>query len=71
MLRDDLGTFIQRERTRRLISQEELALKADVTVRTIWALEAGGTNPHFKTLRKIADALEIPHADLLAQEVAS
>jgi transcriptional regulator with XRE-family HTH domain len=67
MLRKDLGDFIKSKRTEALISQEDLALKAGITVRTIWGLEAGGTEPHFKTLRKIATALEIDPKDFLAE----
>ena len=67
-----MGTFIKARRQAALLSQEELAIKAGVTVRTIWSLEAGGTDPQFKTLRKIASALGIPAAEFIApDEVAS
>lgn len=68
MLREDLGDFIKRKRVEAFISQEELALKSGVTVRTIWALEGGSTDPHFKTLRKIATGLEIDPKEFLVQE---
>lgn len=71
MIREDIGEFIKKKRVEALISQEELALKSGVTVRTIWNLEAGGTEPHFKTLRKVATGLEIDPKEFLATEVAS
>lgn len=71
MLRDDLADFIRTKRLEKFISQEELALQSGVTVRTIWNIEGGGTEPHFKTLRKIGDALGIPYEEFLANQVAS
>ena len=72
MLREDLAEFIKRKRIEALISQEELAIKAGITVRTVWALEAGGTDPHFKTLRAVGKVLGIPSVEFLApEEVAS
>ncbi len=48
---------IAAERTRRDITQEDLARLADLPARTVSNLENGRT-PHAATLRKLADALD-------------
>ena len=46
-------------RIRRLLSQRELAKRANVAHRTIVEAEAGRQVPHPKTMRKLAEALEV------------
>jgi len=53
-------------RQRRLLSQEELADKADVGTATIARIEAG-QGARLSTLRKLADALEITPDELLGE----
>lgn len=55
-------------RTERRLTQEELAQRADVVVRTVQNLEAGRITPRHKTRRAIAKALGVPVEQL---EVAS
>jgi transcriptional regulator with XRE-family HTH domain len=47
------------------LTQEELADKASVTVRTIQRIESGETVPRNFTLKAIAEALDIPFDELL------
>ncbi len=53
-------------RQRRLLSQGELADKADVGTATIARIEAG-QGARLSTLRKLADALEITPDELLGE----
>lgn len=47
-------------------SQEELARRADVTLRTITLIETGKTvNPHIETVKRIAKGLEVEESELL------
>ena len=52
------------------MSQSELALKAGVSERTIVSYEAGEGQPTFRSLQKIADALDIK-ASYLTDEAVS
>jgi len=55
-----LSENIRRFRKKKGVSQDRLAKLADVTHTTLVKLESGAnSNPTVKTLRKIADALEI------------
>jgi transcriptional regulator with XRE-family HTH domain len=51
-------------RTRRLLTQEELAVKAGVGVTTIVRIEAGQA-ARISTLRKLAEALELTPDQLM------
>ncbi|MBO0934059.1 helix-turn-helix transcriptional regulator [Fibrella aquatilis] len=53
----DLGTVIISRRRRVGIRQADLAVLADVSLRTLIAIERGTANPSFETLSKIADVL--------------
>jgi len=54
-------------RQRRLLSQEELAKKADVGVTTIVRIE-GGMGARLSTLRKLANALGVTADQLLGED---
>ena len=55
-----LSENIKKYRNKKDISQDRLAKLADVTHTTLVKLESGANkNPTVKTLKKIADALEI------------
>ena len=60
-----LGYRIKKLRKDRTMSQIDLAVKINVDVRTIVAIEAGKRNPTLKTINKLARALEIPVHELL------
>jgi len=59
MLRQpELGRQIVEQRILHKLTQEELAFRCDVNVRTIQRLEAGEVNPRPTTLRLLTDVLE-------------
>lgn len=61
-----LGRAVRGERQRRGLSQEELAELAGLDRTYISGLERGTRNPALTTQHKVADALGVPLADLLA-----
>ncbi|MBU1007177.1 MAG: helix-turn-helix transcriptional regulator [Candidatus Omnitrophica bacterium] len=64
MLSDNIKKF----RKKKGISQDRLAKLADVTHTTLVKLESGANdNPTVKTLKKIADALEISLDELVGK----
>jgi transcriptional regulator with XRE-family HTH domain len=64
----ELGENLRRLRAERTLSQTELALKAGVTKLTISRIENGIKFPHPKTLRRLAEALEVEPSDLVSPE---
>ena len=46
-------------RVKRVLSQADLAEKANLTTETICRLERGHRKPYFKTIRKLAKALKV------------
>jgi transcriptional regulator with XRE-family HTH domain len=65
-----LGERIRRYRAVRNLTQTELALKTGVTKLTISRIENGVKYPHPATIRKIAEALEVPAAELIDADEA-
>jgi len=63
-----LSENIKKYRQKKGLSQDKLAKLADVTHTTLVKLESGANdNPTVKTLKKIADALEVSVDDLIEQ----
>ena len=63
-----LSDNIKRFRKKKGVSQDRLAKLADVTHTTLVKLESGANdNPTVKTLRKIANALEISLDELVGK----
>ncbi|MFT3816490.1 MAG: helix-turn-helix transcriptional regulator [Rubrivivax sp.] len=62
-----LGTALRRVREARSISQERLALLAEVDRSYVGRIERGDNNPALLTLVRLAGALEISVATLLAE----
>ena len=62
-----LGTTIRRLRKKRGISQEKLALMADVDTSYVGRVERGDNNVAILTLLKIAEALEITLVELMTE----
>lgn len=55
-----LSENVKRFRKKRGLSQDKLAKLSDVTLTTLVKIESGANkNPTIKTLKKIADALEV------------
>lgn len=63
-----LGQNIKKIRLEKRMNQVDLALACDFKKPNMQRIEAGNTNPTFKTLLKIARALEVNVADLLKFE---
>ncbi|RDI62750.1 ATP-binding protein [Nocardia pseudobrasiliensis] len=72
---DLFGALLQRARLRAGMTQEQLAERAGVSVRTIRRFETdANTNPRVETVRLLADALRLPPAardELLASAVGA
>jgi transcriptional regulator with XRE-family HTH domain len=60
-----VGEKLKQIRTRRLLTQEELAEKAGISAATVVNVERNNQEPHFRTIRKLAKALEIDPTELL------
>ena len=60
-----IGEKLKEVRTRRLLTQDELAEKAGVSQSTIANIERDNAEPQFRTIRKLAKALDIEPTELL------
>ena len=60
-----IGEKLREVRTRRLLTQDELAEKAGVSQSTIANIERNNAEPQFRTIRKLAKALDIDPTELL------
>ena len=58
---------LRRIRVRRKLSQEHLAVDAEINVSYISRLERGLENPTIKVLDRLAAALAVPTGELLAK----
>jgi len=63
-----IGEFIKEQRIQKGLTQEELAEKINITVRTIQRIEKGEVNPRLFTLQVISDVLEIDYEKLIKFE---
>ena len=62
-----IGERLKEARTRRLLTQQELAKKAEVSPSTIVNIERDQAEPHFRTIRKLAKALDVDPTSLLGE----
>lgn len=62
------GEFIKQLRIKKGLTQEELADKTEISVRTIQRIESGDVDPRIFTLQSIADALGIEYEELISVE---
>jgi transcriptional regulator with XRE-family HTH domain len=60
-----IGDKLKRQRTRRALTQAELAERAGVTTATVARIERDEIEPRMPTLRKLAQALEVDPAELV------
>ena len=60
-----IGEKLKEVRTRRLLTQEELAAKAGLSAATVVNIERNNQEPHFRTIRKLAKALDVDPTTLL------
>jgi transcriptional regulator with XRE-family HTH domain len=63
-----IGTQVKRVRERSLLTQEELADRAGIGTATLNRIEKDRVEPHFRTIRKLAKALDIDPSVLLPKE---
>jgi DNA-binding XRE family transcriptional regulator len=63
-----IGERLKKLRTRRALTQEELAAEADMGKNTVNRIERNLTEPHMSTLRKLAQALGVEPHELLEGE---
>jgi transcriptional regulator with XRE-family HTH domain len=61
-----LASVIRQLRLKRGTTQEELAFDSNVTVSALSRIERGLSSPVFTTLVKLADALDVTPAELVA-----
>jgi transcriptional regulator with XRE-family HTH domain len=61
-------TRLRAVRERQALNQRELAEKAGLTASTLSRIEAGVQEPYSSTVRKLARALGVKPADLMAPE---
>jgi transcriptional regulator with XRE-family HTH domain len=62
-----IGDKLKEVRTRRLLTQEELAEKAGISAATVVNVERNQQEPHFRTIRKLAKALDVDPTKLLGE----
>jgi len=65
-----IGTQVKRAREQALLTQEELAARAGVGLTTLNRIERDRVEPHFRTIRKIARALDMDPRDLIGDDDA-
>jgi len=62
-----VGEKLKETRTRRLLTQEELAERAGVSPSTVVNIERNNAEPQFRTIRKLARALDVDPTSLLEE----
>jgi HTH-type transcriptional regulator, competence development regulator len=62
-----IGEQLRHARTRRLLTQDELAAKAGVSQSTIANIERNNAEPQFRTIRKLARALDVEPTELVKE----
>ena len=65
MKKESLGKKIKRLRTDRFLTQTNLAVKAGVSLLTIWRIENEKVDPHGPTIKVIARALGVRWTELV------
>lgn len=65
-----IGAQVKRARERALLTQEELANRAGVGLTTLNRIENDRSEPHFRTIRKLAKALDVDPRDLIGSDDA-
>ena len=63
-----IGVQVKREREQALLTQQELAERAGIGLTTLNRIENDHAEPHFRTIRKLAKALNIDAAILIPKE---
>ena len=67
LIEEKVGQRIKQIRNEKGLSQEKLALKAEIDRTYLAGVEQGKRNPSLKSLEKIVDALEISFHELFSE----
>ena len=62
-----VGGKLKKQRTRRALTQAQLAERAGVTTATVARIERDEIEPRMTTLSKLAQALEVDPAELVGE----
>jgi transcriptional regulator with XRE-family HTH domain len=62
-----IGSRIKEIRTKKNMTQFELAVRCEFEKASMSRIESGKTNPTVLTLRKISNALEVPVSEFLKE----
>ena len=63
-----IGTQVRRTRERALLTQGELVNRAGIGLTTLNRIENDHADPQFRTIRKIAKALDVNPRDLIGDD---
>ena len=63
-----IGDTLRKLRDEKFLSQRELARAAGVSPTTVFKLEANQTEPHPRTIRKLAEALGVEPSKLVDRD---
>ena len=63
-----IGSSVKEQRTRKLLTQEQLAEAASISPRQLVRIERDEVDPRFSTIRKLAGALGVEPSELIGQE---
>jgi transcriptional regulator with XRE-family HTH domain len=61
------GRNVRKLRQQRRLTQEQLAFEAEIDLTYVGGIERGKRNPSLLVMARIADALSVPLAKLLAE----
>ena len=67
-LREKFGQRVRLMRSERGLTQEQLAERAGISVDFLSLIERGKSSPSFENLDELADALDVPVAELFSFE---
>jgi transcriptional regulator with XRE-family HTH domain len=63
-----IGKNLRRLREDRLLTQAELAERAGIALSSLVRVENDQVDPRFTTIRKLAQALDVDHRELIKKE---
>jgi transcriptional regulator with XRE-family HTH domain len=63
-----IGRRVKEERVRKFMTQERLAAAASISSRQLVRIERNQVEPHFSTILKLAEALEVDPSELVEEE---
>ena len=63
-----IGDRLKQIRKRKLMSQRDLAEKAGISQNALVQIENNRVDPHYQTLRKLVEALDVEPDELLGEE---